>query len=102
MVQEQAHLPLGAGQARDRELRLTQRGPRDRQGIDRIRLAALAAAFARTRHQLRRHAHDLLAAGEEEALERDGHMPAVLEREQALLCERTRPDEQLLVAARRG
>jgi hypothetical protein len=44
-----------------------QCGARDRQRVDRVRLAALPRRAAAPRHQLRRHAHDPLAACEQEA-----------------------------------
>ena len=54
-------------------------GPRHHEGIDGIGLADLTRRPALTRHQLRRDAHDLLAASKQEALEAAGDMTAVLE-----------------------
>src|SRR5436305_1236216 len=51
---------------------------------------------AAARHQLRRDAHDALAAREQEALESPGDVAAVLDRPDALGVERARPGEQSL------
>ena len=73
------------------------RGAGDRECVDRIGLAALARPAPAAGHQLRRHAHDALAAREQEALELAGDVPAVLDRPDALLIERPRPGQHALV-----
>ena len=69
VVDEEADLPLAAVQARGRQRGLTQCCPRDREGVDRIRLAVRTSAPSCARHQLGRHAHDPLARREQQALE---------------------------------
>jgi len=54
--------------ARPVEVGLLQRGPRDRERIERIRLAAHAAATTRRSGQPRRHAHQPLARFEQQPL----------------------------------
>jgi hypothetical protein len=80
VVVQEPDLALLPRQESRRQIRLAQEGTRDRKRVDRIRLASCACPLARVRHQLRRHPHDALPAGEQEALERAGDVPAVLER----------------------
>ena len=47
---------------RPAQVRLAQRRPRDRERVDRVRLAARPARAPLRRHQLRRHPHQLLTA----------------------------------------
>ena len=49
-----------------------------------------------------RDAHDPLAAGDQEPLERAGHVPAVLDRPHPLGVERSRPSQQLPEAPARA
>src|SRR4030095_15863318 len=51
------------------EPRLTQRRPRDREGVDSVRLAADTAAAARRSGQPWRHAHQPLASLEQQPLQ---------------------------------
>jgi hypothetical protein len=84
MVEQQPDLARAALEQRDWQLGLAQRSPRDRERVDRVRLAPLTSAAAGAGHQLRRHPHDPLARSEQEALGRARHVPAVLERSQPL------------------
>ena len=70
---------LGPMQAGDRQVGLAQGRTGDGEGVDRIRLATHAASPASAGHELGRDAHDLFARGQEEALQRDGDVSAVLE-----------------------
>src|SRR4249919_2611216 len=97
MVDEEADLALDSLQARRRQLRLAQGSASDRERVDRVRLAADARAAARAGHELGRDAHDLLARSQQEALERDGDVPAVLERPHSLVGKAARPAQELLV-----
>jgi hypothetical protein len=98
VVEQQPDLAPGTLQRGRRQRRLAQRRPRDRHRVDRVRLAALPRRAARPRHQLRRHPHHPLAAREQETLERDRDVPAILQRPQPLPAQRARPAKQLLVA----
>ena len=80
----------------NRQVALSERRAGDREGIDRIGLAELAAA-ARARHQLRRDANQALSWGDQLALEAPGDVAAVLERKQALLSQGPGPFDQTLV-----
>lgn len=62
-----------------------QRRPGDRKRVDRIGLAAGAGALAGACHQLRRHAQDALAGGQQEALQAAVYVATVLESEAQLL-----------------
>jgi hypothetical protein len=57
-----------------------QRGAGNIERVDRVGLAALTGALARLRGQMRRDAQHPLAALDQEALERAGHVPAILKR----------------------
>jgi hypothetical protein len=61
MVDQQADLPLGSGQASHRQVRLAQGCAGDRESVYRIALAWLTPVAPRSGHQLRRHPHDGLA-----------------------------------------
>jgi hypothetical protein len=80
VVDQQLQLAVGAVQASDRKIRFAQRGPGDREGVDRIRLAVYARRLAHVGHQLRRHPRDLLAGCEQVSFQPPGQMPAVLDR----------------------
>ena len=99
VIVDQPHLALRAGQLRNRQSRISQRRPSNRERVDRVRLAPLTIGPARLTHQPRRHPYDPLAAAEQEALERTGHVPAVLERPQPLRTKTVRPCKQLLMAS---
>jgi hypothetical protein len=90
---ERTLVEVGRGQGLDP---LLERRARDRAGVDRVRLAALAGAFAGTRHVLGRDPHDPLTARHQEALEGARDAAAVLDRPGALGPERPRPREQLV------
>jgi hypothetical protein len=96
---ERALVEVGRGQGLDA---LLERRPRDRAGVDRVRLAALARALAGAGHVLGRDPHDPLAVGDQEALEGARHPAAVLDRPHALGPERPRPREQLVKALPAG
>jgi hypothetical protein len=59
---------------------LAQRGPRDRQRVDRVGLAALAAPLADSGHQLRRHEHHLFPGRQQLPDQPAGHVPHILDR----------------------
>ena len=104
VIDQQPDIKFGAGQLRDRELveALAQRRPCDRDGIDRIGLAALARRAARAGHQLRGHAHDPLATAQQKALQRPGDVSAVLDRPDALGVQAARPEQQVIERAALG
>ena len=72
VIDEQPDIELGARQLRDGKgvEAFADRGSGDRDGVDHVVLAALARGAARVGHQLRRDAHDPLAAAQQEALQR--------------------------------
>lgn len=72
----------------------------DRQGVDRVGLAAAARRAPSARHQLRCDPDDTFAAGDHEALERAGDVAAVLDRPDPLAAELPGPGEQPGVPAR--
>ena len=82
MIDQQPDIELGARPAARRAACRGPRGSRRARSrrVDRVGLAALASALARAGHQLGRHAHDALAAREQEPLQRAGDVPAVLDR----------------------
>ena len=82
--------------------RLAQRRPCDRERVDRSDLPRCTRRASRAGHELGRYAHDRLAACEEQPLERDRHVPAVLEGEAALVSERARPVHEAFVATPRA
>jgi hypothetical protein len=104
MIDEQADVELASGQSRDGQgvESLADRGSGDRDGVDHVGLAALARRAARVGHQLRRHAHDALAANEQEALQRPGHVAAILDRPHALGAHAARPPQQVIERAAPG
>src|SRR3954453_1384940 len=71
-----------------------QRGPSDRQGVDAVRLAAIAASATRLAHQLGRHPDDAFPAGQQKPLKGARHVPAVLKRPGAIVAEAARPIQQ--------
>jgi hypothetical protein len=92
---EQLQIP-GALLTRSRpiEVRLAQRDPRDRQGVDRVRLATRPAAAPSGTGQPRRHPHQLLTRSDQVPLERPGHLPAILDRPQPCLAKMCSPQRQ--------
>ncbi len=102
MVDQQPDLPLDAIEAGDRQVRLPQRGPRHRQGVNRIGFAVAARRVTHMRHQLRRYPHHRLARGDQVAFEPPCHVPAILDRPQPLLGQTDRPLEQSQVILCRG
>ena len=98
VVDQQPHVALGPGELSDgqRVEPFTDRGARDRDGVDRVGLAALARGFPRAGHQLRRHAHNALTAREQEPLQRAGDVPTILDRPHALFPEPAPPPQQIL------
>ena len=97
VIHEQAQLAGGTIQTGDRESRLAKRGPRDRQGVDRVGLAVRACRVAGMSHHLGRHSHDLLAGGKQIRLESAGQMSAVLHRPTSLDTEPIGPAHELQV-----
>ena len=76
MVRQQLDRPGRAVQARDRQVRLPQRGPRDRQRVDRVGLATLPPAAALGGHQPGVHPHHREPGREQVALQAAGQVPA--------------------------
>ena len=99
MVDQQLHLAVallvGAGPT---QVRLPQRRPRDRERVDRVRLAARPSRPPLRDGQLRRHPHQVLADAEQLPLEPTGELAAVLDRPQPLPAERRCPAEQLVAS----
>jgi hypothetical protein len=81
VVDEQLDLPRRAVELGDGQVRVAQRGQGDRLGVDRVRLARLAATPAGPGHQPGRDPDDAVPGGEQILLEAAGQMPAVLQRE---------------------
>src|SRR4051812_11643394 len=100
VIDQQPDVELDAGQLRRRQpvQAFAQRRPGDRERVDAVGLAALAAAAASFAHELGRHSDDALAADHEEPLKGARHVSAVLQRPNALLAERP---ELLVTGARR-
>src|SRR5919112_1444020 len=95
VVDEQTQIELGPVQVRggERVQALLQRGASDVEGVNRIRLAALARTAASVRGQVRRDPQHPLAAIDQEALQRTGHVSAVLKRPHPLAVEATGPSQ---------
>jgi hypothetical protein len=68
-----------------------QRGAGDSERVDRVGLAAVAAAAPLAGHQPRRNPDDALATDQQEPRERAAHMPAVLRRPHPLGAQPARP-----------
>ena len=102
VVDKQTQLALLSVETSLRQVWLAKRCPRDRERVDRIRLAIRAATITRVRHQLGRHPHDPLAGREQVALKTTREMPAVLDRPEALPAVCTSPTEKLEVIAGTG
>jgi hypothetical protein len=98
VVDEQADLVLDPRQRRLRQMRFADRGAGDGQRVDRIGLAELPAGLALARHQLGRNAQHLLASLEQVMLQAAAEVARVLDGPHALVVERDRPVQQLLVA----
>ncbi len=79
---------------RERVEPFAQRGARDVQSVDVIRLAALAGAFARLGHQVGRHAQHTLPTLDQKPLKGSRHVPAILQRPDALAVDAARPPQQ--------
>ena len=90
------------GGHRQRVNPLTQRRPRDRHRVDRVRLAGAALSAAALAHQLRRDAHDALAALDQEALQRPRDMATVLDRPNPLAVKPLTPAQHGEMAGRAG
>lgn len=95
MIDKQADVEFGSGELRDgqRVEALAQCRARDRDGVDGVRLAAFAGGVALANSELGRDANDGFAVGEQEALERAGHVPAVFDRPHARVAAAARPAE---------
>jgi hypothetical protein len=94
VVDEQPQLPARSLELSGGQLGLADRRARDRQRVDRVRLAPAAGRAARAGHQLRRHPHHRLAAADQKALQPTRDLAAVLKRETALATELPGPLEQ--------
>lgn len=96
VIDEQPQVKLWPIQVRDGERvgPFAQRGARDVERVDVIRLAALAGALTRLGHQVGRHAQHALATLDQKPLKGPRHVPAVLQRPDALAFEATRPPQQ--------
>jgi hypothetical protein len=64
VIDQQPDVELDAGQLRRRQAveTFTQRGPGDRQGVDAVRLAAIAPGATRLAHELGRYPDDAFPA----------------------------------------
>jgi hypothetical protein len=80
VVDQLLDLPAGVGVLGARQVRLTQRGPGDRQRVDRIGLAPGARAGAGQRHQLGRHPHHRCRGVQQRPFQSARDVPAVLDR----------------------
>src|SRR4051812_12154121 len=86
VIDEQPQIELRSVQVRRRKglKAFLQRRSSDIEGIDGVRLAALAGASTRVGAEVSRDAQNPLAALDEKALQRPGHMPAIFQRPHAL------------------
>jgi hypothetical protein len=84
------------------QLRVRERGTRDRERVDAVGLAVRPCALAGPGHELRRDANDPLTVLEQEALEAAADAADVFKRPHALCVDRQRPREQLRVPGRPG
>jgi hypothetical protein len=100
MVDQQPHFTLGPVQLGNRQVGFAQAGAGDGERVDRVALAERAGRVTGVRHQLRRHAHDPLAGGEQVSLQTAREVPAVLNRP-ATLCEASRPSNEREMVSRR-
>ncbi len=97
VIDEQPQVKLGPVEVRDREgvEPFAQRGARDVERVDVVRLAALARTLARLCHQVGRNARqDALATLDQEPLKGPRHVPGVLQCPHALAFEAARPPQQ--------
>jgi hypothetical protein len=99
VVDQQAQLALGPVQAGARQIRLPERRPGDRQGIDGIGLAEGASGVPGVCHQLGWHAHNPLRGAQEVTLQAAGEMAAVLDRPQPRVSLGGRPGDESEVLA---
>ncbi len=79
---------------RKRAQAFAQRGARDVERVDVIRLAALAGALARFGHQVGRDPQHAFATLNQEPLKGPRHVPAILQRPHAVVFEAARPPQQ--------
>src|SRR5581483_7970997 len=79
------------------QTRLLQRGPRNRERVDLIRLAAGTATPPLRRRQPRRHPHQPLTGSNQRLLQTARDVPTVLDRPQPLLAQRASPLDQLRI-----
>jgi hypothetical protein len=79
-VHQQLQLPRYLIVGSDRQVGFTQKCPRHRQRIDRIRLTPSACRSPSLRHQFRRHPHDTLPGAEQITFQPRRQMPAILDR----------------------
>src|SRR5512133_4225971 len=93
VIDQQPQVELDAGQLRDGQAldSFAQRRPSDGDGVDAIRLAAVAPAATRARHQPRPDTNDALAMNEQEPLEGARDVTTVLQRPEALIADRAGP-----------
>jgi hypothetical protein len=84
--------------ARPTQTGLAQRRPRDRERVDRVRLAAAFAGAPLRRHQLRRHPDELLTGRKQLPLEPTRQPPTVLHRPETILLQSRSPTQQIVVA----
>jgi hypothetical protein len=87
---------------RPTQIRLSEGGPRDRERVDRVRLAARSAGAPLRRHQLRRHPHDVLPQAKQLPLEPTRQLPAILHRPPTLTAVRRSPTDQRVAANNDG
>ncbi len=85
--------------ARQRVDTFTNGCPSDAESVDVIRLAALARDAASARHQLRRDTNDPLPSCEQEPLKPSRDVTAVLDREDSITAELSRPADEVGMTA---
>jgi hypothetical protein len=101
MIDQQLQLAIGLlVRTRTTRARFAESGACNSQRVDRVRLAARPAMPTLRRHQLRRHAHQLLTGREQLMFKPAGQPPAILERPQPLLGKAVGPGQQLDAANR--
>jgi hypothetical protein len=99
VIDEQLQLPQQRLlRVRPVEARLAERSARDRQGVDRIGLAAAATAATLRSGQPRRHPDEALALLKQRLFETPCDVPAILDRPRPLSIQLPRPGRHLIRA----
>jgi hypothetical protein len=101
MIDQQPQVEFGPVEVRggERVQAFLQNGAGDVERVDRVGLAPLASALSLPGRQVRRDPQHPLAALDQEALQRPGHVPAILQRPDQLIVEAPSPTQQRVEGA---